>query len=82
MAAFPTITLAKPFVGQPAYQSTELKVIKIDDDVDGKTLRVFVQLGDNPSFKYWVPVLGQEEYSTDWTNETVQAAVTAFFKAE
>lgn len=81
MASFPTITLATPFVGQPAYTSSEVKVIKIDDDVDNKILRVFVQLGDNPVFKYWVPVLAEEAYTSDWSNDTINDAIVAYFTA-
>ena len=79
MPAFPDVTLAAPFVGQVAYQSDTVKVLKVDDDVEGKNLRAFVQLGDNPSFKYWVPVASGDTYSVDWTNDEVTAAIEAYF---
>jgi len=79
MASFPDVTLSTAYVAQQAYSSTDVKVLQIADDVDGKSLRVFCQLGDNPSFKYWVPVLSGEDYTTAWTNDTVDAAITAYF---
>lgn len=79
MPAFPDVTLAAPYVGQTAYESDTVHVLKVDDDVEGKNLRAFVQLGDNPSFKYWVPVASGDDYTVDWTNDQVTAAIQAFF---
>lgn len=76
---FPDITLSKPHVGQTAYESDVIHTLQIDDNVENKTLRAFCQLGDNPSFKYWVPVLSGDDYTVDWTNDQVAAAITAFF---
>ena len=52
--AFPDLTLATPYVAQEAYKASLVKVLKIDDDTEGKSLRVFVQLGDNQSRHYGV----------------------------
>lgn len=82
MAAFPDIILATPFVGQEAYSSNTVKILQLADDVEGKSLKAFCQLGDNPSFKYWVSVQSGDEYSVDWTNADVEAAVTAFFATQ
>ena len=77
--SFPDVTLVTPYVGQVAYESSTVKIIKLDDDVDRKNLKVFVQLGDNNSFKYWVPVVSGDAYTVDWTNQNIVDAVTAFF---
>lgn len=79
MANFPDVILATPYIAQTEYKSAVVDIIQLSDDVAGKNLRAFCQLGDNPSFKYWVPVLSGDEYTTDWTNEMVVAAVQAFF---
>lgn len=79
MPAFPDVTLSAPYVGQSAYESDVIKILKVDDDVESKTLRAFVQLGDNPSFKYWVPVKSGEDYTVEWTNDHVTDAIKAFF---
>jgi hypothetical protein len=76
---FPDITLPQPYVGQTAYESSTVHTLQIDDNVEGKSLRAFCQLGDNPSFKYWIPVLSGDDYTVDWTNDQVAAAITAFF---
>lgn len=80
--AFPDLTLATPYVAQEAYKASLVKVLKIDDDTEGKSLRVFVQLGDNPSFKYWIPVQSGDAYSVNWTNDDVSVAITEYFKNE
>ena len=80
--AFPDLTLATPYVAQEAYKASLVKVLKIDDDTEGKSLRVFVQLGDNPSFKYWIPVQSGDAYSVNWTNHDVSVAITEYFKNE
>jgi len=77
--AFPDVSLDVPVVGQVAYTASDATVLKIDDDVPGQSLRVFVQLGDNASFKYWAPVMSGEAYSVDWTNDDIVDAVKAFF---
>lgn len=79
MAAFPDVVLPAPYVGQEAYQSDTVIILQIADNVEGKTLNAFTQLGDNPSFKYWVPVQSGDSYSVNWTNADVQAAVEAYF---
>jgi hypothetical protein len=78
-SGFPDVILAKPYVGQEAYSSSDVKILQVSDDVEGKNLRAFCQLGDNPSFKYWVPVLSGDDYTVNWNNDTVDAAVTAYF---
>lgn len=79
MAAFPDVVLDAPYVGQEAYSADVVKILQIADDVEGKSLKAFTQLGDNPSFKYWVDVQSGDDYSVDWTNEDVVAAVEAYF---
>jgi hypothetical protein len=79
--ALPTITLAADFVAQTEYKASLVKVIQIDDQTDQKSLRVFVQLGTNNSFKYWIPVQNSDAYSVDWTNADVEAAIRAYFSA-
>lgn len=76
---FPDIQLAAPMtMGQP-YTATSFKIIQIEDHVENKLLRAFVQLGDDASYKYWVPILSGDEYTVDWTNQQVSDAVAAFF---
>ena len=77
--AFPTITLSKDYVAQTEYKSNTVQTLQIDDNTDAKTLRTFVQLGDNGSFKYWITVMSGDDYTVDWTNDQVTAAVQAFF---
>jgi len=76
---FPTITLSSDYVAQTEYKSNIVQTLQIDDNTDGKTLRTFVQLGDNASFKYWITVMSGDDYTVDWTNDQVTAAVQAFF---
>lgn len=79
MAAFPDVTLAAPYIAQTEYKSDFVDVLQISDDVIGKNLRAFCQLGTDPSFKYWVTVMTGDEYTVDWTNEDVTAAIEAYF---
>ena len=81
MAAFPDVTLPEPYVAQTAYSSNIVDVLQIEDDVQGKSLRAFCQLGDNPSFKYWITVMSGDDYTVDWTNEDVENAILAYFAA-
>jgi hypothetical protein len=80
-AGFPDVTLSTAYVAQQAYSSADVTVLQIDDNAANKTLRTFVQLGADPSFKYWIPVTSGDEYSVDWTNAQVTAAIQAFFAA-
>lgn len=77
--AYPVVELAQPFEGQAAYASSDVHIEQVSDDVQGKSLRAFCQLGDDPSFKYWVPVFSGDDYKLDWTDADVIAAVEAFF---
>lgn len=79
MADFPDVILATPYIGQAEYKSDVVDILQISDDVAGKNLRAFCQLGANPDFKYWVPVLSGDNYTVHWTNETVTNAVRAYF---
>lgn len=79
MPAFPDVTLATPFIAQTEYKSDFVDVLQISDDVVGKNLRAFCQLGTNPSFKYWVTVMSGDDYTVNWTNDDVTAAIEAFF---
>lgn len=79
MPAFPDVTLATDYVAQTEYKSNTVKVLQIEDQVEDKSLRAFVQLGDDNSFKYWVPVMSGDSYTVDWTNADVTAAIQAFF---
>jgi hypothetical protein len=79
MAAFPDVTLSAPYIAQTQYSSDFVDVLQIDDNTANKTLRTFVQLGSDPSFKYWITVAEGDAYSVDWTNEEVSAAIEAFF---
>lgn len=76
---FPDVTLDTDYVAQTEYKSDVVDVLQIDDNVTTRTLRVFVQLGPNPSFKYWITVASGADYTVDWTNEQVTAAIQAFF---
>ncbi len=76
---FPDVSLSTPYVGQTTYQSSTVKVLQIDDNVSAKHLCAFCQLGDDASFKYWVTVLSGNNYTVDWTNAQVAAAITAYF---
>jgi len=77
---FPTITLAQEFEAQQRYAAQTVHILQIDDNVGDKNLRAFVQLGDNPSFKYWVTVQQGDAYSTNWTNDDVANAVKQYFQ--
>lgn len=79
MPAFPDVILSTPYIAQVEYKSDLVDILQIADDVAGKSLRAFCQLGTDPSFKYWVPVLSGDSYTVDWTNQTVIDAVNAFF---
>ena len=79
MEAFPDVTLATPFIAQTEYKSDFVDVLQISDDVAGKNLRAFCQLGENPSFKYWITVLSGDDYTVDWTNQDVTNAIEAYF---
>lgn len=68
-----------PYIGQTEYSSDLVKVLQIDDNVTDRTLRAYVQLGNNPIFKYWVPVMSGDDYTVDWTNAEVTAAIQTFF---
>jgi hypothetical protein len=77
--AFPTITLSKDYVAQSEYKSNTVSIMQIDDQTEQKSLRAFVKLGDDNSFKYWVTVQSGDEYSVNWTNDQVVAAVQTYF---
>lgn len=81
MAAFPDVILPAPYVAQTEYSSDVVDVLKIDDNVQGKSLRAFCQLGTNNSFKYWITVMSGDDYTVDWTNEEVENAILAYFAA-
>jgi hypothetical protein len=53
--------------------------MQIDDQTEQKSLRAFVKLGDDNSFKYWITVMSGDDYTVNWTNDQVVAAVQAFF---
>ena len=71
--------LATPYIAQVEYKSKNVKILRIDDDTDNDLLRVHVQLGPDPSYKYWIPVLDSTNYTTDWTTAQVNAAIDAYF---
>ena len=79
MPAFPDVTLATDYVAQTEYKSNTVNVLQIEDRVDDKSLRAFVQLGDDNSFKYWIPVMSGDDYTVNWTNDDVTAAIQAYF---
>lgn len=79
MAAFPDVTLSAPYIAQTEYSSDLVDVLQIDDNTAQKTLRAFCQLGANPSFKYWITVMSGDDYTVDWTNADVTAAIEAYF---
>ena len=77
--SFPAITLPSDYVAQQEYKSNAVQILQIDDNTAAQTLRAFAQLGDNARFKYWITVMSGEDYTVDWTNDQVTAAVVAFF---
>ena len=77
--SFPLVTLPVAHIAQTEYSSTSVRIIQVDDSLENKSLRVFVQLGDNPSFKYWIPVQSGDAYTTDWTNDNIVAAIQGYF---
>ena len=81
MQVFPDVELATPYVAQTEYKSQTVHTLQIDDNVERKSLRAFVQLGDNNSFKYWIQVMSGDNYTVDWTNEQVTAAIESYFAA-
>lgn len=76
---YPEVILSAPYVGQTAYEASVVQIMQVADDVNAKTVNAFCQLGLNPSFKYWVPVMTAENYDPDWNNDTVVKAVTEYF---
>ena len=76
---FPDVILDQPYIAQTEYKSDVVNVLQIDDNVTSRTLRAYVQLGDNAIFKYWVPVASGDDYTVDWTNEQVATAIENFF---
>lgn len=80
--SFPQVTLSNEYIAQERYAAQIVKTLQIDDSVENKSLRVFVQLGDNPSFKYWVQVLNPETYTVDWTNEMIANAIQEYFASK
>ena len=77
--SFPDVILSTAYIGQKEYSATNVVVLQIADDVNGKSLRAFCQLGSDPSFKYWVTVQSGDDYSVNWTNADVETAIKAFF---
>lgn len=80
-AAFPDVILPTAYVAQQEYSSNDVAVLQIDDNPANKTLRTFVQLGANPSFKYWITVESGDNYTVDWTNQDITNAIVAYFAA-
>ena len=79
MAKFPDVTLSTQYVAQTEYKSDNVVVLQIEDNPANRTLNVFCQLGDDASFKYWIVVMSGDDYTVDWTNADVTAAIQAFF---
>ncbi len=82
MPAFPDVTLPTDYVAQTEYKSNNVQVLQIEDQVDNKSLRAFVQLGDNQSFKYWINVMQGDNYTVNWTNDDVTQAILMYFNAQ
>lgn len=80
--SFPQVILNNEYVAQERYAAQVVKTLQIDDSVENKSLRVFVQLGDNPSFKYWIEVLNLETYTVGWTNEMIANAIQEYFASK
>ena len=76
---FPDVILSNAYIAQQQYSATNVIVLQIDDQPSNLTLRAFCQLGSDLSFKYWIPVLSGENYTVDWTNQTIIDAVQAYF---
>ena len=76
---FPDVILSTAYIGQQQYSATNVIVLQIDDQPINLSLRAFCQLGSDPSFKYWIPVLSGDNYTVDWTNQTIIDAVQAYF---
>lgn len=77
--SFPVVHLNVPYIAQKQYESSDVITIQIEDNVVGRSLRAFCQLGGNESFKYWVPVMSGDSYTINWTNDDVANAITAYF---
>jgi hypothetical protein len=78
--SFPQVTLNTEHVAQERYAAQVVHILQIDDSVADKSLRAFVQLGDNPQFRYWIVVQQGDAYSTNWTNDDVANAVNQHFQ--
>lgn len=78
--SFPQVTLNTEHVAQERYAAQVVQILQIDDSVVDKSLQAFVQLGDNPQFRYWVVVQRGDAYSTNWTNDDVANAVKQHFQ--
>lgn len=73
------ITLDKEYVAQQEFKSNQAQVILIDDDLQSKRMKVLVEIGGNNSFRYWVYVLDESNYTLDWTDEMITNAVKNYF---
>lgn len=76
---FPDVILSNAYIAQQQYSATNVVVLQIADNTAQQTLSAFCQLGSDNSFKYWIPVLSGENYTVDWTNQTIIDAVQAYF---
>jgi len=79
MSDFPDVILSTPYIAQTEYKSEIVDILQISDDVIGKNLRAFCQLGPSKNYQYWVPVMSGPSYNVNWTNDDVVAAVQAYF---
>jgi hypothetical protein len=78
MPEYPVISLNNEIVIQPATTTDTFRIIQIVENPGEMWVHAFVSIA---SEQVWVTVLDGDTYFTDWTDETVTDAVTAWAEA-
>ena len=73
--------VGKTVQAQDVYEANAFLLLRVEDDVEGKSVRAFAQLGIDPSFKYWVTVSTPQDYDPNWTRDDVAVALKTYFAA-
>jgi hypothetical protein len=75
----PKVTLPSPYLARTRYERDQVTILKVDDDEEALRCRVFVRLGNDESFKYWITVSEGDTYAAGPDQAAIEAAVIAFF---
>lgn len=73
MSDYPYVTLPNPVEVQPAVNTDSFKVLQVAENPDEMWVNAFVSGAPQ---NVWVSVLTPENYTPNWTNDTVIEAVT------